>query len=38
MVVASQEDNWESSNMEKSDNDQEMDGEVSGIIGFRGGK
>ena len=38
VVVASQEDNWESSNVEKSDNDLEMDGEVSGIIGFRGGK
>ena len=40
MVVASQKDNWESSNMEESDNDLEIDGEVSEIyrLWFRGGK
>ena len=34
MIVDSQEDNWESNSMEESDNDLEIDGEVSEIIGF----
>ena len=34
MVVNSQEDNWKFHNMEESDNDLEIDDEVSGIIGL----